>query len=129
MKEFAAAFDEALRSVSSEGCGEESYDGELDLSRVDMQLLADIRAAGPYGVGFPEPRFLVKDALVQRPRPVGASHMAFSLMQRGASVDAIAFDSAHLPLRDGSEISCLVSLQLNEFAGRSRLQLRIHGLW
>jgi single-stranded-DNA-specific exonuclease len=128
--ELVEAFDEAVREVTpADACAQDDYDGELSLAMINHALVADIRSAGPYGVGFPEPRYLVSDVRVIRTRPIGASHLALTLMQGSATVDAIAFDSAHLQLGEGSRVSCIGAPQIHEFAGRQSVQLRLSALW
>jgi single-stranded-DNA-specific exonuclease len=91
-----------------------------------METARALRAAGPWGQGFPEPifdgEFTVADA-----RVVGGRHMKLMLDLRQAphaSVEAIAFGSgSDANLTRGAPIRLAYRLEVNEFRGTERVQL------
>jgi len=81
---------------------------------------------GPFGPGYPEPLFALKDFEVRRLALVKEKHLKFYLWQEGMGLEAIWFGyGQELPPR----ITALAaSLDLSEFQGRQYLQLRIRDL-
>lgn len=103
-------------------------DGALSKDELCIDTARALRAAGPWGQGFPEPvfdgEFKVLDA-----RIVGGKHMKMTLELPGAGlspIEAIAFgyvggvpaDSAH-----GVMLQLAYRLEINEFRGSERVQL------
>jgi single-stranded-DNA-specific exonuclease len=93
-----------------------------------------LRAAGPWGQGFPEPlfdgEFKVLDAKI-----VGGKHMKMNLELAGGgspAIEAIAFGYAGAvhadaadgaPPRHGATVQLAYRLEINEFRGSERVQL------
>lgn len=100
-------------------------DGPLAPAELGLETAEALRAAGPWGAGFPEPLF--DGAFVVRDhRVVGERHVKLTVTPAGgdARLDAIAFnaDGALLegPARD---LRLLYRLDVNEFRGRRDAQL------
>ncbi len=126
---FRRAFDEEVSRHLSDADlqGKIISDGELDAEDLALPLAELLRAAGPWGQGFPEPVF---DGLfeVVNQRVVGEKHLKLSLRSArdARTVDAIAFNS----VRDGkpasySRIRAAYRLDVNEYQGSRSLQLII----
>ncbi len=81
---------------------------------------------GPFGPGYPEPLFALKDFEVRRLSLIKEKHLKFFLWQEGLGLEAICFGyRQELP----AQIRALAaSLDLSEFQGRQYLQLRIRDL-
>ncbi|RMG99398.1 MAG: single-stranded-DNA-specific exonuclease RecJ [Deltaproteobacteria bacterium] len=125
---FASAFEAAVaaaRSDDEEARTRREFDGPIALPYVDGPLIEAIDALGPYGVGFPEPCFLVEDARVVSSRVVGGRHVRLRLAQGAAERDAIAFGMADAGLARGRRIDALVVPSFNYYRGRREIQLRI----
>ncbi len=119
---FAHAFaTEVGRWVSAEDLsGTLMTDGELDVDDLILERAAEIDAAGPWGQGFPEPRFHgVFDVLHQR--VVGERHTRLTLRSRERVVDAIAFN--RLPMEDAQHVTAVYRLGVNDWGDRRTLQL------
>ena len=124
---FSREFDlEVRRRIDSESLlGVVRSDGDLKVGELQLELAELLRAAGPWGQGFPEPLF---DGLfsVQQRRVLANKHVKFVLrpLPGGSPVDAIAFNQAD---RDaGSEaIHAAFRMDINEYRGRRSLQLLI----
>ncbi len=106
-------------------------DGELTAAELSVETARILRAAGPWGQGFPEPvfdgKFTVADA-----RIVGGRHLKLQLREnsagRGAPLDAIAFGylggaMEDPSLRAGVEVKLAYRLEVNEWNGAERVQL------
>ncbi len=137
LEAFRAAFaaEVAARADPATMDGVIHSDGAIaaaDLSIATARALAD---GGPWGQGFPEPvfdgEFEVRDA-----RVVGERHLKLRLCPAdGAadSFDAIAFGfvdgtAAGAPPPSGARVATAFRLEVNEYNGRTRLQLNCQHL-
>jgi len=102
-------------------------DGPLEADEISMELARLIREGGPWGQGFPEPVFDGEFELVTT-RIVGEKHLKLQLRDREnrRQMEAIAFNTtdADWPM-DCDRVRALYRLDINEFAGRKKLQLLI----
>jgi single-stranded-DNA-specific exonuclease len=127
---FRTAFaEEVARHLGADDLtGKVLTDGELLAADMTMELAQSLRAAGPWGQGFPEPLF---DGLfeVLGSRVVGEKHLRLTLRQpQGRSIEAIAFNrAAHQPSA-GSRVEAAYRLDINSYQGNQTLQLVIEYL-
>jgi len=110
-------------------------DGALEGPELCMDTARALRAAGPWGQGFPEPvfddEFQISDA-----RIVGSRHLKLSLRagSRGDEfIDAIAFGyigsaAEDSRLRAGTHARLAYRLEVNEWNGAERIQLNCQQL-
>ncbi len=127
---FRTAFaEEVARHLGADDLtGKVLTDGELLAADMTMELAQSLRAAGPWGQGFPEPLF---DGLfeVLGSRVVGEKHLRLTLRQpQGRSIEAIAFNRAALQPSAGSRVEAAYRLDINSFQGNQTLQLVIEYL-
>ncbi len=121
----AAAFD----AVARERLAPETLDailltdGELGAGDFSIELARQLRYAGPWGQGFPEPVF---DGVfsVASWRVVGERHYRFKLCCEGnqTMVDAIMFNASDGPAPP-ARLRALFNLDVDEWQGAERLQL------
>jgi single-stranded-DNA-specific exonuclease len=106
-------------------------DGLLMPAGATPDLVAGLETAGPFGAGAPAPRFALPDLIVRDARRVGDSHLKLTLAQAGDTLDAIAFGAFDSPLgaalesRRGATVHVAGRLELNQWGGRTRVQLRL----
>jgi single-stranded-DNA-specific exonuclease len=129
---FQRAFaEEVARHLDEDDLhGEIHSDGTLAADDLTLDLAQQLRAAGPWGQGFPEPIFDGEFEVVNQ-RVVAEKHLKFYLRAApGADpVEAIAFrvlESATLPA--WSRIRAAYRLDVNEYQGNRSLQLVIEYL-
>ncbi|MCP1676184.1 single-stranded-DNA-specific exonuclease [Natronocella acetinitrilica] len=108
--------------------GELLTDGPLQASDLELPLAEEIRAAGPWGQGFPEPVFHNVFRVHSR-RIVGERHLRLQLSPVDSprhSVEAIAFGAVERGW-DGlpETIEMAYRLDVNHWQGRKRLQLMV----
>ena len=126
--EFRAAFDVEVRRHLSAGDlrGVLSSDGPLEPADIGLALARELRRAGPWGQGFPEPVF---DGAFQvmSSRVVGESHLKLSLRAGDGAepVDAIAFNALEYWPEDAKVVHLAYKLDVNRFRGRETAQLVI----
>ncbi|NVB41472.1 single-stranded-DNA-specific exonuclease RecJ [Pseudenhygromyxa sp. WMMC2535] len=125
-------FDRACAEQLGEEAGRDpidEHDGELALEDIDLEYIAAIESLGPFGVGFPRPRYLCAGAKVVSTRIIKDRHLALVLAQGKARRDAIAFRQAGLPIARGDEIGLLFTPERNTFRGYDRVQLIVQRAW
>lgn len=128
--EFAAAFEEAVNAVwpVDERLPVVAFDCETAIDEIDHKAVGDLARLAPYGVGNPEPLFLLSGVLLQQIEAVGEQHLRFTARQGGYSLPCIAFGMAERRPQIGTEYDLLVVPTLNQWRGRSTLQLRVKDL-
>jgi single-stranded-DNA-specific exonuclease len=128
---FRAAFaaEIAHRTDPSLLTGVIDSDGELTTPEICVGTARVLRAAGPWGQGFPEPLFDGVFA-VERTRIVGERHLKLTLRAgpQGEALDAIAFgyvggETEDADLHGGARVRLAYRLEVNEYQGRERVQL------
>ncbi|SMF96888.1 single-stranded-DNA-specific exonuclease [Methylomagnum ishizawai] len=102
-------------------------DGSLEPHELDLAMAEQLRQAGPWGHGFPEPLFDGEFEIAQR-RVLGDKHLKLVLrpVGGGREIDAIAFGLAD----PGAWLDCRTlraayRLDVNEFRDHRIAQLRI----
>lgn len=129
LEEFRLAFtEEAHARLSEESLqGKILSDGELGAADLTLELAALLRAAGPWGQGFPEPVFDGCFEVVGT-RVVGERHLRLALRYPGAEkvIEAIAFHQASNGTQpDWRRAHAAYRLDVNEYRGHRSLQLLI----
>lgn len=100
-------------------------DGDLPHQDIGLALAEELRLAGPWGQGFPEPVFDGHFAILEQ-RIVGEHHLKLELQPVGSSrpVSAIAFNHPELlPTDQSRECIAVYKLDVNEFRQVRRHQL------
>lgn len=131
---FARAFDAEVARCAPGAADADAVetDGELSAAEIALDTAQALRAGGPWGQAFPEPRF---DGLftIRSARLIGERHvkMWVEMARSGRTFDAVAFN--HLEhggegrLPEG-EWQLVYRLEVNEYQGERRLQLMIDHL-
>ncbi|GMQ77397.1 MAG: single-stranded-DNA-specific exonuclease RecJ [Gammaproteobacteria bacterium] len=124
--EFCAAFDAEVRRHLSAGDlrGTILSDGPLGAADIGLALARELRGAGPWGQGFPEPVFDGEFEVVSS-RVVGDTHLKLTLRaaDRAQPVDAIAFNALDYWPTDAKVVRLAYKLDVNRFRGRETAQL------
>ncbi len=126
---FARAFDEEVgRWLSEDDLRGRIYtDGELETGDFSLELAEALRAAGPWGQGFPEPLFDGCFDILDR-RVVGEKHLKLTLRAGNSRpISAIAFHAAETP-SGWVSIRAAYHLDVNEYQGSRSLQLVLEHL-
>ena len=135
LREFGAAFAlEVARRVEPGLLDGRLYtDGPLAAADLTLETAERLRAAGPFGSGFPEPTFDGEFSVVES-RVLGEKHLKLWLRATPQAVpmEAIAFGwlqraGATVPVMD-ARLRIVYRLDVNEYLGRKRPQLLIEYL-
>ncbi len=121
----------ARQGAGAGGPADLRIDSLLMTSAATLALVEQIEAAGPFGAAAPAPRFAFANAAVSA-RRIGESHLKLSLSDgSGAALEAIAFGAFDGPIGPALEAAghtrfhLTGRLELNQWNGRSRVQLRL----
>jgi single-stranded-DNA-specific exonuclease len=107
-----------------------SADMEVSLAELRPDLLKQLDALQPTGYGNPEAVFVSRDVRVTNARTVGAEskHLKLVVTDGQVTYDAIGFRLGHLHSNLPARMDLLYSFEMNEFNGRSSLQLNLKDL-
>ena len=127
LADFSAAFAaEVARHLGADALqGEIVTDGPLDAAEFTLETARQLRLAGPWGQGFPEPLF-DGQFTVEASRVVGQHHLKLRLRPaRGPVLEAIAFRQGDVQLTIGGPVEAAFRLDINEYRGQEAVQLVI----
>lgn len=98
---------------------------------IDWSLATALQALEPFGEGNPKPLFWLPRARLRQVRPVGDGRHLKMVVDNGFGrdpIEAIAFGRGGEPLRAGDEVDLVGSLEIGEWQGRRRLELKVADL-
>ncbi|HLO26157.1 MAG TPA: single-stranded-DNA-specific exonuclease RecJ [Geobacteraceae bacterium] len=126
LEAFVARFDEVAHGVLTEAdlTPEIKVDAELSGEEITVELAEMVGSLSPFGMGNPEPVFMVKGATVTARRVLKEQHLKLRLAVGGKSLEAIGFNMAQGKDLAGT-IDVLFSLEVNAWNGKRGLQLRL----
>ena len=123
-EEFAKLADAQLARLypDADFSGAILTDGPLPSDAMNLTFARDLRDAGPWGSGFPEPMWSGDFEVVEQ-RTVGEKHLKLRVCPSsgGKPVDAIAFNQAGPVYRGVVQLA--YRLDVNEYRGVERAQL------
>ncbi|MEF9991007.1 MAG: single-stranded-DNA-specific exonuclease RecJ [Romboutsia sp.] len=100
---------------------------ELDENNIDLDLVDELHKLEPYGLKNPNPRFIIRDALLTDIRVMGKNqnHLKFTIEKEGNVYDCVGFNMAHFKsgYTVGDRVDVLFQLGENDFRGRKKVQL------
>ncbi|MBQ7172811.1 MAG: single-stranded-DNA-specific exonuclease RecJ [Clostridia bacterium] len=117
---------EALGGISPVGCVQ--YDCKALPSDLTLKLAEEISGMEPFGQGNPEPLFLLEDVRLKAVIPISeGKHTRLILEKDGVEWTAVKFGTppSKLPVEEEDLSDLLFHLSINEFRGKSTLQLII----
>jgi single-stranded-DNA-specific exonuclease len=105
-------------------------DAEVTLTDMKAEVLEYLDWLQPTGLGNPVPVFATRGVRVQRYQVIGkeSEHLKLVVTDGRITFDAIAFRMAHLANQMPDRLDMMFTFELNEFNGRSTLQLNIRDL-
>lgn len=122
---FVDRFDESASALldDSDLVPELLLDCELQPEQLTIDLVRSIERLQPFGMGNPEPLFLLRKMKVINSRSLKGGHLKLVLQSCGRSIDAIAFGMSDRSLPEFMDIAA--QLQINIWNGKTALQLQI----
>ncbi len=125
-----------LRLIAEQGLRDKDLrpalkaDMEIALSELKPSLLSELTKLQPTGHKNPSALFASRDVRVVKKRSLGKEndHLKLSVTDGRITYDAIAFRMGHLTDDLPNQIDLIYAFEINEFNGRSYLQLNIKDL-
>ena len=107
-----------------------NIDAELQLSAVDPKFFRILQQFGPFGPGNLNPVFLTKNVLAADQRVLGTDHLKLKVFDPDSPsrlFEAIAFGLGRFDeqIGEGIPFSLVYTLELNEWNGRSNMQMNV----
>jgi single-stranded-DNA-specific exonuclease len=99
-------------------------DAELSPAEITTDLVKLTAALRPFGMGNPEPLFMLRNARLVQSRILKEAHLKLRLEAGGRQFEAIGFGMAGRELGSG-EVDLVFVPELNVWNGRESLQLRL----
>ena len=129
---FRDAFAEAVRAVVGDRPPqpEIASDGALPQRLMTLETAETLRVAGPWGKGFPEPRFDGTFEVLSA-RLVGERHLKLSLAGPAAEegpIEAIGFNLGEQIAEAGGAVRLAYRLDVNDYRGNRSAQLILEHL-
>jgi len=93
-----------------------------------VQNVEALERLEPFGAGYPPPRLCIRDALITSVYSIGAGkHTRLRIEKAGTSFDCIYFSmpSENLGISAGMLVDIAFEPQINDFRGRSNVQLHL----
>ncbi|WCR58103.1 single-stranded-DNA-specific exonuclease RecJ [Wolbachia endosymbiont of Ctenocephalides felis wCfeJ] len=104
-------------------------DGMVTVKAINLSLWNQLQRLEPFGVGNPEPRFIIRGAKIRKPEIVGVDHIKCIIADNDAMVRAIAFRSANTHLgsaiMQGNIEAILGKISMNYWNGNEFVQFLI----
>ena len=103
-------------------------DLDLPLAELDLKWYNDLGKLAPFGQGNPRPVIKLADVEIKTVKPVGnKEHLKFTIYDDVHEFDAIFFSGANhfIYLTPNTKFDILAEVELNEWNGHKKLQLRI----
>ncbi|MCB1776854.1 MAG: single-stranded-DNA-specific exonuclease RecJ [Candidatus Competibacteraceae bacterium] len=125
---FNQAFDaETRRWLSDDDLhGRLLSDGELAPDELTLEIAELLREGGPWGQGFPEPLFDgVFDVLSHQVMKEKHLKLSLCLPDNGSRLEAVAFNQVAAFTPGTARVRIAYQLDVNEWQGQRRLQLRV----
>ncbi len=127
---FRASFESCARETlaAEDLVPELAHDGEVLLEELDVAAVDDLDRLAPFGVGNPEPTFVLLGVAARQIRTLGDAHLKFLAQQDGYSLPCVAWKMAERRELLNDPVDLLVHPEFNEWQGRRELQLRVRDL-
>ncbi|MGL5315776.1 MAG: single-stranded-DNA-specific exonuclease RecJ [Peptostreptococcaceae bacterium] len=98
---------------------------ELSDESINLDLVEELHKLEPFGLNNPNPRFIVRNAILKDIRNIGVNkqHLKFKI-EKDQTYDCIGFNMAYLGLgyREGDKVDVLFQLDENNFRGNRSVQ-------
>lgn len=127
LEEFCDRFEEvAGRTIDTEHMHPRiQVDAELNLERINLQIVKDIDMLLPFGHKNPQPVFRAGPLTVVSSTIVGNNHLRLTVKENETVFECIAFRRAALHPLQGSVVDILFHIEVNTWQGNDSIQLVI----
>lgn len=129
LETFVERFDEIVTGLLTPDdlVPELFLDAEISPAEVTMEFARRVKELEPFGMGNPEPVFMLKGIEIVDRRELKEKHLKLRLRSGGNTFDAIGFNMASAVV-DEDCVDIAFVPDINRWNGRESLQLRIKGI-
>lgn len=107
-------------------------DGIVTAKAINLSLWNQLQRLEPFGVGNPEPRFIIQGAKIRKPEVIGVDHIKCFIADDNVMVKAIAFRCANTELgsaiMQGNVKAILGKISMNYWNGNEFIQFMIEDI-
>ncbi|MGI9554141.1 MAG: single-stranded-DNA-specific exonuclease RecJ [Thermodesulfobacteriota bacterium] len=125
---FREMFSEAVSKIEVTKEKIVNIDMEIELSAIDFKLLNDIQELAPFGLGNPEPVFMVKSVNIKDQRLFKEKHLGATIKRDDVSLKAMWFN-----IKDKTDLPGVVDIvftpEINYWNGNRELRLNIKDVY
>lgn len=103
-------------------------DCELKENNINLQYIEDLKKLEPFGMGNPEPLYLIKSARVRNASSFYEDkHMRLFVKKGNKDLEAVAFNMGSFSnsLKENDSIHIAAYMGINEFKGNKKIQARV----
>lgn len=104
-------------------------DGIITVKAINLSLWNQLQRLEPFGVGNPEPRFIIQGVRITKPEIIGTDHIKCFITDENAMVKAIAFRSAGtklgLAIMQNNIKAIVGKISMNYWNGKEFIQFLI----
>ena len=107
---------------------EEVFDKEIDLRKINIQDIRDLKLLEPYGEANKMPLFLIKNMKIQSIRTLSeGKHIKLKLGIDNYIADAIGFNMGNIAEQYliGDRVDVVGSLEINDFGDNENIQINL----
>lgn len=105
-----------------------TIDAELKENNINLEYTENLKKLEPFGMGNPQPLFLIKDSLVKESYSFSSGkHMRLNLLKEGVPIEAVGFNMGQFTnsLKTNQKIHLLCTIDINEFKGIKKVQAKV----
>lgn len=105
-----------------------TIDAELKENNINLEYTENLKKLEPFGMGNPQPLFLIKDSLVKESYSFSSGkHMRLNLLKEGVPIEAVGFNMGQFAnsLKTNQKIHLLCTIDINEFKGIKKVQAKV----
>jgi len=105
-----------------------NIDAELAPADLAIKCIEELQTLAPFGIGNPEPLFLLRGARVDALRQLAGGHLRLEVSWSGEVLTAVLFSPGDRQIAPGDLVDLVGALQINSWRGKSVVQLRVKDL-
>ena len=118
----------AAEFLSDEDLGRTlTADAEMNIDDVTIAMINDLSRMEPHGIGNSTPLFLLRDLPIRSINTMKEKHLKINVGKVGKTFEAVWWNAAHFSsqLENADALSLLCRPEINEWKGRTTIQLKI----
>lgn len=132
IEEFKLEINKIADTILSEEDLKKEIEVEFILDNKDISFtnIEQLKMLEPFGIGNPTPIFIIRDAVITEIKKIGKDreHLKFKVKIDKDYFDCISFNKGYLfdSLNESDIVDLIVSLEINEYRGNKKIQLRVN---